>query len=67
MNTSQLIVRHRLRHAATLIRRNPHKNITWAALSSGFNHLAYFAKAFREFYGISPSKFRSQIPVRTMV
>ena len=37
--------------------RQPGMQVTQAAYLSGFNHLSYFAKCFREQYGMSPSAY----------
>ena len=52
--TQQLIRNLRLKQAATLLADKRH-SITEVATLTGFTHPTYFATAFREMYGISPS------------
>ena len=50
----QLLLRHRLEHARTLL-ENGKLNCTEAAFESGFHDSNYFSRAFRKVYGHSPS------------
>ena len=54
--TQQLIRNLRLKQAASLLAGKRH-NITEVATLTGFAHPTYFATAFREMYGISPSEY----------
>lgn len=55
----ELLRNFRLKRAAQLL---AHKvdNVTQIAYQVGFNNLSYFAKCFKEFYGVSPSTFNKQ-------
>ncbi len=46
----------KLKRAAQLLSQ-PGMQVTEVAYQSGFNHLSYFAKCFKEFYGVSPSHY----------
>lgn len=46
----------RLRHASTLIRREPDRSLTDIALSSGFGSSQYFSNAYKREFGMSPSQ-----------
>lgn len=54
--TQQLIRNLRLKQAASLLAGKRH-NITEVATLTGFAHPTYFATAFREMYGMSPSEY----------
>ena len=53
------IFRERMFRAATLIRE--HRNTTIKSLSEiiGFDDYEYFMRAFKSFYGVSPSQYRN--------
>ena len=55
----RFIQRLRLEKAATLLVVNPKTSITEIALDCGFSGSATFARAFREAYGMSASRWRS--------
>jgi AraC family transcriptional regulator len=55
----QYIQRVRLEKAAFLLLANRKINITRIALECGFSNQASFAKAFKKYYGINASRFRS--------
>lgn len=59
-NFSEYVTRMRLTQAAALLRDNPGMKIYEAAYDSGFNHLPYFTKLFKEQFGLSPSEYRSR-------
>lgn len=47
----------RLDHAAQLL-AEPDSNVAAVTYEVGFNHPSYFARRFREVYGVSPSEYR---------
>jgi len=51
----QILLRHRLEHAATLLRSGK-ANCTEAAFAAGFNDSNYFSRAFRKVFGHAPSE-----------
>ena len=57
--TQQLIRNLRLKQAATLLAEKRH-SITEVATLTGFTHPTYFATAFREMFGVSPSEYMEQ-------
>jgi AraC-like DNA-binding protein len=65
LNPARLIITRRLRLAASMMQKDPSRTITCVAFSSGFNHLAYFAKIFRKIYGVSPSAYRERFTYGT--
>lgn len=56
----QYIHRLRIEKAAFLLLANRKTEITRIALECGFSNQASFAKAFKRFYGMNASRFRSQ-------
>ena len=50
---------YRLGQAAYKL-RNTDSSITEICISSGFSQPSYFGKKFREYYGVSPLKYRKQ-------
>lgn len=46
----------RLKHAAALITREPHRSLTDIALSSGFGSSQYFSNAYKREFGVPPSQ-----------
>lgn len=59
----QYLVRHRVRHAANLLRDSA-MPVTEIAFDSGFGDLSNFVRSFRSFFGCSPRSFRQSPPVR---
>ena len=51
----QILLRHRLEHAAALLRSGK-ANCTEAAFEAGFNDSNYFSRAFRKVFGHAPSE-----------
>lgn len=58
MNFSEYRTILRLQEAERLLKNNSSLTIVEVALESGFNDSNYFSQKFKEFYGVSPSKFR---------
>ena len=50
---------YRLQQAAHKL-RNTDSSITEICITSGFSHPSYFGKKFRQYYGLSPLKYRKQ-------
>ena len=48
---------YRLKKAAELL-LNTDMQITEVCFASGFNHISYFGKVFRKYYGVTPKQFR---------
>ena len=55
-HTTEFMRTMRLKHAAELLRQKS-GTVSEIAFQSGFNHLSYFARCFKEQYGQSPSEF----------
>lgn len=49
----------RLKNAADLL-INTSQQITEICFSCGFNHISYFGKMFRQYYGMTPKEFRKK-------
>ncbi len=60
MTITEYINSVRIRHAAEILYCTG-KNVTEAALATGFNDTNYFARQFKRYMGVSPSRFRSTI------
>ena len=54
----ELLRNFRLKRAAQLINQNS-DTVTQIAYQVGFNNLSYFAKCFKELYGVTPSLYNS--------
>lgn len=59
---NHFINRLRLQRAAASLVNNPKKSITEIALDSGFSSSSTFARAFKQYFGISASQWRSGPP-----
>ena len=59
LNFSEYRTMLRLREAERLLKEKPNLSIIDISYASGFNDSNYFSQKFREFYGVSPSKFRN--------
>lgn len=51
------LIEYRLKAAADLL-INTDMQITEVCLACGFNHISYFGKIFRQYYGMTPKQFR---------
>ena len=60
LSAGEFIRTLRLKRSAQLLRQD-HGNVSQVAYEVGFLSLSYFAKAFREFFGESPSQYISRI------
>ena len=58
------IVRKRIEKAASILMRKPNVSITELSIMYGFNGNTSFSRAFKKYYGMSPSDFRAQAPGR---
>jgi len=57
---NQFVRRTRIERAAVLMRSAPERTLSSIALEAGFAALASFSRAFKEVYGISPSRWDRQ-------
>ena len=62
---NNFIQRIRIEKAASMLVQNRRKSITEIALDCGFSGASTFARAFKEFYGISASRWRENSNIRT--
>jgi len=56
---TEYLNRYRLRYAATLLTENPDLSINEVGDDSGFNSRSTYNRLFRDYYGMSPSEYRS--------
>ncbi len=57
MTFQEFLLQHRIGKALKLL-RNPRSNVTEVAFAVGFNDLSHFARMFRRYVGLCPSKYR---------
>ena len=58
-NLSKFIKAYRMEKAKELL-ENSHKKIVTISEQVGYSNVSYFCQSFREYFGISPQKYRSQ-------
>ncbi len=58
-NLGKFIKRVRMENAKDMLEKT-HEKIVSIAVACGYSNVSYFCQSFREFYGISPQKFRNQ-------
>ncbi|KIL38966.1 hypothetical protein SD70_23275 [Gordoniibacillus kamchatkensis] len=59
MTPKQYLLKVRMRKAAALLKEN-NQSITSVAEQLGYDSIHYFSRQFTDYYGISPSRFRSR-------
>jgi signal transduction histidine kinase/DNA-binding response OmpR family regulator/ligand-binding sensor domain-containing protein len=57
MSPSDLIIKIKLNHAETLLKKKTNMRISEIAYASGFQDAKYFSTLFRKFYGKTPKEF----------
>ena len=55
ISPKEYVLRERISHAKTIIENGEYETIGAVAESVGYNDPLYFSKAFKQYYGISPS------------
>ena len=58
-NLGKFIKRVRMEKAKDLL-ENSYEKIVAISVAVGYQNVSYFCQSFREYYGISPQKYRSQ-------
>lgn len=58
-NLGKFIKRVRMEKAKDML-ENTHEKIVTVAVAVGYSNVSYFCQSFREYYGISPQKYRNQ-------
>lgn len=56
-NLSKFIKAYRMEKAKELL-ENTHEKIVFICNATGFSNVSYFCQSFREYYGVSPERFR---------
>ena len=56
-STRDFIRNIRLKQAATMLTSEKNYNVSEIAMAVGFSNATYFSNAFKELYGVSPSKY----------
>lgn len=60
MSPREYVSRRRIADARTIIESGDYDNIKEVAAAVGYNDPLYFSKAFKNFYGVSPSNFGNE-------
>lgn len=63
MTPNAFILNYRLKHAAALLKAQPHLTVADVADQSGFATAIYFSRCFRKQFGVSPVNYRKREPV----
>lgn len=58
-NLNQYVIRKKVERIASILITNPKKPIKELAYSYGFKSESSFSRTFRKYYGVSPTKFKS--------
>lgn len=58
------ILRKRIEKMASVLMYQPTVSVTELSLQYGFNSNSSFTRAFKKYYGVSPTEFRRQMPSR---
>ena len=62
-SVSQFVNEYRVRHAQQLMRDNPDMKLTVVATESGFTNDKALARSFRDFTGMTPVEWKSNMVV----
>ena len=54
----------RMKHAATLLVNNEDMSLADICEKIGYNHIGYFYRKFKSFYGVTPTEYRNQNKIR---
>lgn len=65
MSATEYIRKMRLARACELLKNNPNMPVVDVAFRTGFIDQSYFAKRFKELYGMRPMEFRRQCNPKT--
>ena len=58
-NLSKFIKAYRMERAKDML-ENTHKKVVAISNEVGYENVSYFCQSFREYFGVSPQKFRDQ-------